>query len=87
MAPTQPIGSKPNSAATSSSHPINTWNTELAPVPSFNGGSPNPLANPRETKEANLYVDDQGDGMKRQGPHLYQGPTMTGFMAMSDKVT
>ena len=65
IASTQPIGSKPHTAATSTTHPISAWNTEHTPLQSCNGGSPNTMMNIRERKD-NFYGEGQGDALKKQ---------------------
>ena len=86
IASTQPIGSKPHTAATGTTHPISAWNTENTPLQSHNGGSPNSMMNIRERKD-NFYGEGQGDALKKPASSIYQSSDTLGFRTVPDKVS
>ena len=83
---TQPIGSKPIIAATSSTISKGTWNTDLPTVQSFKVETPSILSNFRDRKELNFVGDGQAEGIKMQGSNHYRTSDNIGFQTTLDKV-
>ena len=87
IAQTQPIGSKPIIAATNSTIPKSTWNTEISSVQSYNGGSPNTMNNYREGKKESNFFEGHVEGTQTQASNNYQSSDNLGFQSALNKVT
>ena len=83
---TQPIGSKPIIAATSSTISKGTWNTDLPTVQSFKVEAPSILSNFRNRKDLNFVGDGQVEGIQMQGSNHYRTSDNIGFQTTLDKV-
>ena len=85
IASTQPIGSKPNTAATISAHPISNWSTDPAALQICNGGSPVSINNMRP-RDVNYEEQDYPTKTQAAASH-YQGSTFMGLRSTSENVS
>ena len=83
---TQPIGSKPIVAATSSNVPKGTWNTDIPLVQSYKGESLSTLRNYRERKESHFMGEGQVDEIQTLGSNNYQTSDNISFHSPIEKV-
>ena len=85
IASTQPIGSKPNTAATISAHPISNWSTDPAALQICNGGSPVSINNMRP-RDVNYEEQDYPTKTQAAASH-YQGSAFMGLRSTSENVS